>query len=614
MATSAKKKTNQNTSYTTTSGQKVSIKNGVKTYSGAATPAPKIGSVVNGTKVGYNVGGKSYANSSDAERGNAIDVATIPAKMTPETPANIPTYTIPNFGDITGQNNIGLGAVTSQFGTTYDAKTGQFVTAPTGTQDNFQSLFEQATALGNTAFEEMGTAESRLKKLEKENQLKQKQQAVNETTGQINAIVAQAQAQQLALEGQGRGQTSGFIGGEQARINREAAIQAIPLQAKLAAEQGALELAQEHIDKMFTVQSQDALAKYQYKSKLIESVYNFATGAEQRRLDAIKAKEDRAYDMQKFNIQYQRDLAKDAASYGLGGVAASILKLNPTSPTFSQDIASLQGKVVKPVEAKAPTTQEVNGKLYQYNYGTGKWDLAAGFPDTTTDGMNPDVISYAQQFADTGKLPGVGELKNSGITVTQVTDYAKQLPKPNGALLSQSTGVKSSTLSPTQEDGILALKDISQKIKELKILDEERQKGLLSATVGKIFGSDDQQRYIDLRGEIVDLLARARTGAALTAQEEKFYADQLPGRIAQVGVIPGTGMGLFGVNSQERIDNFDSKITSTLETKLSGQGLVIQGYSKVDVPSLGKKTVGEILDIGGTQYRVLPDGTLTDNI
>lgn len=417
MATSAKKKTNQNTSYTTTSGQKVSIKNGVKTYSGAATPAPKIGSVVNGTKVGYNVGGKSYADSSDAERGNAIDVATIPAKMTPETPANIPTYTIPNFGDITGQNNIGLGAVTSQFGTTYDAKTGQFVTAPTGTQDNFQSLFEQATALGNTAFEEMGTAESRLKKLEKENQLKQKQQAVNETTGQINAIVAQAQAQQLALEGQGRGQTSSFIGGEQARINREAAIQAIPLQAKLAAEQGALELAQEHIDKMFTVQSQDALAKYQYRSKLIESVYNFATGAEQRRLDAIKQKEDRAYDMQKFNIQYQRDLASQAAEYGLGGVASSILKANPLSPTFEADIARYASQVVKPVVAtgfKAPEVKTINGVDMQWNSTTGAWEAIAGGMTGGQDATNLDA-KYTALLSDIGTARGLKDQVGAGI-------------------------------------------------------------------------------------------------------------------------------------------------------------------------------------------------------
>ena len=287
--------------------------------------------------------------------------ASIPAKMTPETPASIPSpYTLPDIGNVVGQNNTALSSVLGDTGTTYDATKGQFVTSPTTTAptDNFQSLFQQATQMGNAAFDEMGTSEQRLAQLEKENKLKQKQQAVNETTGQINAVVAQSQAQQLALEGQGRGQTGAFIGGEQARINREAAIAALPLQAKLAAEQGALDLAQSHIDKMFQVQSQDALAKYQYKSKLIESVYSFATGQEQRRLDAIKAKEDRTYDEQKTNLAYQRSLASEAASYGLGGVSASILKLDPKSPTFNQDIAGLQSRVMKPV-APVDTTPKV---------------------------------------------------------------------------------------------------------------------------------------------------------------------------------------------------------------------------------------------------------------
>lgn len=232
----------------------------------------------------------------------------------------------------------------------------------------------------------------------------------------------------------------------------------------------------------------------------------------------------------------------------------------------------------------------------------------------TDTGNSGDLVAYGQQFAESGKLPSVSELKQSGLTVSQVTEYAKQAPKPEGTILSTNTGIKSTSISPTQEDGILALYDIQKKVADLKALDEKRQQGLLSAGVGKIFGLEDQQRYIDLRGEIVDLLARARTGAALTTQEEEFYASQLPGRIGQVGVIPGTNKGLFGVNSQNRIDNFGTKIQGTLDTKLSGTGTVIQGYSKVNIPSLGEKTVGEVIDIGGTQYRVLADGTLTDII
>ena len=267
-----------------------SVKSLSKQLAGVAKQAKSLGintskadAMVNQTK---REGSKSFSGSSEEK----AYLSSIPAQMTPETPANIPTLTSPDIGNVVGQNNTALSSVLGDTDTTYDATKGQFVTAPATTTpatDNYKALFDQATQMGNAAFDEMGTSEQRLAQLEKENKLKQKQQAVNETTGQINAVVAQSQAQQLALEGQGRGQTSGFIGGEQARINREAAIAALPLQAKLAAEQGALDLAQNHIDKMFQVQSNDALAKYQYKSKLIESVYSFATGQEQRRLDAI---------------------------------------------------------------------------------------------------------------------------------------------------------------------------------------------------------------------------------------------------------------------------------------------------------------------------------------
>lgn len=363
-----------------------SVKSLSKQLAGVAKQAKSLGintskadAMVNQTK---REGSKSFSGSSEEK----AYLSSIPAQMTPETPANIPTLTSPDIGNVVGQNNTALSSVLGDTGTTYDATKGQFVTAPATTTpatDNYKALFDQAMQLGNTAFNEMGTSEQRLAQLEKENKLKQKQQAVNETTGQINAVVAQSQAQQLALEGQGRGQTSGFIGGEQARINREAAIAALPLQAKLAAEQGALDLAQNHIDKMFQVQSNDALAKYQYKSKLIESVYSFATGQEQRRLDAIKAKEDRAYDEQRTNLAYQRSLASEAASYGLGGVSASILKLDPKSATFNQDIAGLQSRVMKPVVAsasglEAPTVKTINGVDMQWNAQTGTWETIAG--------------------------------------------------------------------------------------------------------------------------------------------------------------------------------------------------------------------------------------------
>src|SRR3990167_3809789 len=59
-------------------------------------------------------------------------------------------------------------------------------------------------------------------------------------------------------------------------------------------------------------------------------------------------------------------------------------------------------------------------------------------------GASDDLLAYASQYADTGKLPTPAELKLSGLSVGQVTAMAKQTPKPNGALVSTNTGVKSS--------------------------------------------------------------------------------------------------------------------------------------------------------------------------
>lgn len=92
------------------------------------------------------------------------------------------------------------------------------------------------------------------------------QQEVQQYTSQLNTLTASRDAEMLKLEGQGRGQTSGFIGGEQARINREAAIQALPIQAQLAAAQGNLEMAKSHVDSLFQMKLKDIDTMQAYKA------------------------------------------------------------------------------------------------------------------------------------------------------------------------------------------------------------------------------------------------------------------------------------------------------------------------------------------------------------
>lgn len=361
-------------------------------------------------------GSKPYAGSSFEKN----YLSSIPTVMQQETPANIPTLpTTPNYGDIVGSNNQAMTSLLGQ-GTTYDPSKG-FTTAPQ--TDNFQSLFEQATALGNQAFQDMGTDEARLAKLEKENQIKQKQNAVNDYTSQLNAIVAKQQQDLLRVEGQGRGIPDVIIGGQQAQINKEAAIAALPIQAQLAAAQGALEMAQSHVDKMFQIQSQDALAKYQYKSKLIDSVYQFATGQEQRRLDALKTKEDRAYDMQKTNLSLQNEWAQTAIGYGQSSLAGQIMKLDPKSATFQSDLSALQGRVVKPMATtsggfEVPTVKTINGVDMQWNSQTGQWENIAGSQQGAQSAENLDskYTSLLSDIADARALSnavGAGKMERT---------------------------------------------------------------------------------------------------------------------------------------------------------------------------------------------------------
>ncbi len=431
---------------------------------------------------------------------------------------------------------------------------------------------------------------------------------VDEITPELNDINDRIRREQLsmrrrteAIQEKGGGLQMG-ANSEINNIERESFSKQADLAIIQMAVQGRYDSAKEIADRAVSAKLEQQTNDLAIKKFNYEENKDLFTKDEQRQFEAEQGNRERKLQEEKDNATAIYELGLQAQS---DGAPTSVVQKMFQAKT-KEDAMALGGSYLGALDRQVKQSQLYTSSLQQQKL------LAELNP--TDQGNSGDLVAYGHQFAETGKLPSVTELKQSGLSVAQVTEYAKQAPKPDGSILSTNTGIKSSSISTAQEDGINALYDIHKKVAELKAFDEERQKGLLSAGLGKVFGSGDQQRYMDLRGEIVDLLARARTGAALTAQEEKFYADQLPGRVGQVGVFPGTDAGLFGTNTQNRLDNFATKIQGTLNTRLSGTGTVIQGYSKVQVPSLGEKTVGEIVNIGDAQYRVLPDGTLTDII
>lgn len=190
------------------------------------------------------------------------------------------------------------------------------------------------------------SSEKMYKQTEKEVGLLEKQRSVANFQAQLNAITTKAQADKLSLVGQGRGVSEVIIGGQQAKIDREAAIQALPVSAQLAAAQGDLEMAQSHLETLFKIRSEDAQNKLDYANKVNDAVYNYATEKQKAALDAKKTADERAYNMTMSNLNYLRDLQMTAIKNGQPSLAASLAGIDPASKNFESLVGSYASKIM----------------------------------------------------------------------------------------------------------------------------------------------------------------------------------------------------------------------------------------------------------------------------
>ena len=431
MATkTSSKKTNQNYSAKLADGRKVTVKDGVKSYSGSVTNTSRVGDTVNGKKVGYIVGGNAYSSPKNApgysdtfegkgttSSGNDIYGNVITAnkmKPAPKIPIATPAPIDGMFG-ITNAANAGLAALN---GGTYDTKTNQMIPAPTSTQapaDNNQAILN--AYLQANAGLEAPSAVNNLKEMEK--MLKPKDKLVNSLTGQLNTLNASRDAAMLSLEGQGRGQTQGFVGGEQARINREAAIQAMPIQAQLAIAQDDLESARIYAGQYFQAKMQDETNAYNQKKENNRLVFEFLNAAEQRRVAANEKALDREYAEKQATSKSAEAIALQAIEYGQSSLATKVMGLDTKSPTYAADVRNAMAQLRKPVaavEQKAPVPQNFgtsdNPIWKQYDFTSGTWKSVDGVSDSVADAEQKEA--RANELST--KIQNIGNLKtHSGL-------------------------------------------------------------------------------------------------------------------------------------------------------------------------------------------------------
>lgn len=202
------------------------------------------------------------------------------------------------------------------------------------------------------------------KKAQKETGILQKQKAVNDLTASLNQIVSTGQAQQLSLTGQGRGIPEAIIGGQQAEIGRQTAINALPVQAQLSAAQGNLDMAEQNLSTLFKIYSDDATNKYNYKTKVNEAVYQFADKQSQAKIANLQKKQDREYTQSIADLKARQDIALEATK---NGASASVILAITSAPDFASAIKAAGSSLV----TFSKELTEVNGRKALVDKRTG---------------------------------------------------------------------------------------------------------------------------------------------------------------------------------------------------------------------------------------------------
>jgi len=340
------------------------------------------------------------------------------------------------------------------------------------------------------------------------------QNAVNQETANLATIQAQLAAisgagtqAQLQLEGGAKGKdvTTAFLGRQQQEVARQAGIQALPLQAQALASQAKIQglqgnaeaaqtllsQAQSQVDKLFSIQSQDAQNMFQYKQKLIDRVYQLADKKEQALLDEKKMKNEQDFLLNRDKIQNeyqtQRDAIRNQQDIYMAKLNAS---LEPTTSSPGSNIIT------------TPDGQQVDISPLDDNFSYATTNF-------TKDQRNNALATY-NGFISKGNIEGANK-------------YIEKL------IIDK--------LSPTQKDAITTMGTVETQIDKILSYNSDGKLegvGFISGPIGslatKVFGtgSKEAQDVRALVGNIKGTIAKLRGGTSFTTNEEKLLNSYTP--------------------------------------------------------------------------------------
>ncbi len=300
--------------------------------------------------------------------------------------------------------------------TQYDPKTGLPV-APTSTEDQSAQIFEKY--MKSIEDNKEPNLTDLYAKEEKNAGVQNLRQEVGNYQAQLNAITAKAQAEQLSVTGQGRGIPEAIIGGQQSQIAKEAAIKALPIAAQLAAAQGNLALAEDHLQTRFSLLSKDAQNKYERKNKLIDAVYRFASEGEKSRLEELKLKNRQEYAEGQDFRDMQNKLLLSATTQSAPRAIINAI----TSATTAQDAIAAAGIYGRNIEGDSGGSGGALTILDVARYQELYPDAGVEAGDTKAEADAKIKKFNAPQSIDSGELEGlISGAKTDGNSYNEVVD------------------------------------------------------------------------------------------------------------------------------------------------------------------------------------------------
>jgi hypothetical protein len=344
------------------------------------------------------------------------DPITLPETPTP-TPVPPPTPTPPQETD--GYNK-----------TIMDYINSSSENKPTSGQDIYSNLYNQS---GITGLQEKANVAN--------NAVTQEQANLDAINARLNAIVSSAQQANLQLESgaSGKDVTSTFLGRQQQEVARQAGIQALPLQAQALASQATIQSlqgnaqaaqtlvdqAKEQINTLFQIQSTDAINQYNYRQKLIDSVYSYAEKQDQKKLDEAKTKNEQEFILQRDELARQHDIAmKKIESSNVSGLTTAQI-----NSTINQIVGSFDNEQTVKDYNQATSQYQLMNSLGTKTSSPGD-DIAFVYsfaklmdPNSVVrEGEYATIQKYAQSMLDAKTLEAIRLAKNTNF----LTSDAKQ--------------------------------------------------------------------------------------------------------------------------------------------------------------------------------------------